>query len=126
MNKYNLKDLLKKYPELFGTDFDPMKTLIGFGFEVGSAWRDVIVSYLPEISKIVKEDNLTDFRIIQIKEKFGRLSIYTRNTNGKIDELIKEIALECSKTCDKCGTKENVSFHTDGWYRVRCDDCENN
>jgi len=125
MRKFNLKDLLDKYPELFGTDFDPRKTLIGFGFEVGSAWRDIIVSYLPEIAKIVKEDNLTDFRIIQVKEKFGMLSIYTRSSNEKIEEILEKIALECSQTCDLCGTKENVSFRRNGWLRVRCDNCEN-
>jgi len=120
------KEILDMYPELFGKDFDPKKTLMCFGFEVGPYWREIVISYLPELSKIVKENNMDDFIIIQIKEKFGRLSIYTRNPNDKINDIISQIALECSKTCDNCGSKENVLFRTDGWYRVHCDACENN
>ncbi len=67
---------------------------------------------------------MDDF-IIQIKEKFGRLAIYTRHSNNEINDIISQIALECSKTCDKCGTKENVLFRSDGWHRVHCDACEN-
>ena len=124
VSKNNLKEILDTYPELFGTDFDPKKTLMGFGFEVGPYWREIVISYLPDISTIVKENDMDDFIIIQIKEKFGRLAIYTRNSNDEINEIISQIALECSKTCDKCGSKENVLFRSDGWLRVRCDTCE--
>ena len=123
-DEFKLKEILDKYPELFGIDFDPMKTLMGFGFETGPGWRDIIVSYLPKLSKVVKEEGLDNFIIVQVKEKFGSLSFYTYHSTEKIDEVIHELEEECSKSCEKCGTKENVNFYSNGWLRVRCDTCE--
>ncbi len=120
----NQNETLRKYPELFGTDFSPQKTLMGFGFEVGKGWAGVIQKHLPEISKVVEEQKLTDFRIVQVKEKFGMLSIYCNYYIDEIDEIIDEMEEECSKTCEKCGSTENVEYRQDGWMRVTCSRCE--
>ncbi len=115
------KEILEKYPELFGTDFDPRVSLMGFGFEVGKGWRDIIVSYLPRLSKTVKENNL-NYRILQVKEKFGSLSIYSDGYYDQTDFIIDQIEEDCSKNCEKCGNPG--TFKADGWYRVTCSECE--
>jgi hypothetical protein len=120
----NTKEMLETYPELFGTELSPKKSLMVFGIEAGKGWKDIVLSYLPKISKIVKENNIDDFRIVQIKEKFGSLRIYTMgNSNEDIKNLISEMEEKCSYTCEKCGSKEGI-LRTNGWVRVICDECE--
>lgn len=122
----NTKEMLEKYPELFGSgdELNPQKTLMVFGIETGKGWKDVILSYLPKISEIVKEKKLDNFRIVQIKEKFGSLRVYTNNSVQEIEDIIDEMEKECSTTCETCGSKEG-KFRSNGWMRVICDECEN-
>ena len=120
----NTEKMLETYPELFGTNLTPQNSLMVFGIETGKGWGDVVLSFLPKLSKIVKENNIEDFRIVQIKEKFGTLRVYTRgDTSEGIKELISEMEDICDYTCDKCGSKEG-KLRTNGWVRVRCDECE--
>ncbi len=116
------KEVLEKYPELFGTDLRPQVTCMAFGFEVGKGWFNVIEKHLPQMSAIVKKQNLTDFKVTQVKEKFGGLSFYTNYIIDEIDEIVDEMEEECSKTCEKCGNPG--TFRPDGWMRVTCDKCE--
>ena len=115
------KEMLKKYPELFGTDFDPRKTLMGFGFEVGPGWLKIIEKYLPELSEVVKENYLSDFRVVQVKEKFGSLRFYTNYSTDATDKVIEKMEEECDKTCERCGAPGTL--RTDGWWQVLCDKC---
>ena len=120
----NTEEMLDTYPELFGTNLTPQKSLTMFGIETGPGWKEIVLSYLPKLSKIVKENNIEDFRIVQIKEKFGTLRIYTRgSSNEEIQNLISEMEKICDSTCDRCGSKEGI-LRGNGWVRVTCDECE--
>jgi hypothetical protein len=114
--------LIQEYPELFGTAFDPKETLIGFGLEIGPGWEKILADNLPELSKIVKDSKLDDFRIIQVKEKFGGLRIYTNYSIKKIDDWVEKMEILCSESCEKCGAP--AQLYADGWWRTLCDECE--
>ena len=118
-------NLIDKYPELFGKPpFDPKETLICFGLEVPRSWIPELEKGLEKISKEVKKTNLKDYRIIQIKEKFGSLSIYDKNGNKKIKEIIKEIKKDCAGICEICGSKNAKIVQIRGYFQNLCNRCK--
>jgi len=122
----NIKEIVEEFPELFGNNpWNIGKSLISFGFEMSEHWAKVVYSHFPELSEVVKKENLTDFRIVQMKEKFGSLSIYTYGGNDKTSEVINKMREQCSKTCYKCGSPEG-KFRQNRWMIITCDKCEKN
>jgi len=125
VDNMEVKGLILEYPELFGTTFDPRETAICFGFEIGNGWLQVFKKYLPELSKEILDNELKDFKIVQVKEKFGSIRIYTQYTTEGVETIINKIEAECETTCEECGSPEG-KFRQDGWLRVLCDKCEAN
>lgn len=118
----NLKDkLLIEYPELIYLSKNYSNTPYNlFGIEVNIGWYKIISNALINISKI---DKYQTVMIDQIKEKFGGLRIYyslnyekqslleqdeINNLYKQIDNIIKNAEHEAYKTCERCGSIENV------------------
>lgn len=119
------EEIILKYPELFGTPpFDPKETLICFGLETPETWYPILDKLFSEISKIIKEQNITFFRICQVKEKFGELRIYADGETPEIEKLIEEAEKEVSTVCSYCGSNEAVNKCIKGWYQTICPSCE--
>jgi hypothetical protein len=117
-------EIIKKYPELFGEPpYDPKETLIAFGLEVSEYWLPILEKGFAKISEEVKKNNLTDYKIIQVKEKFGTLRIYDYNGTQEIHNIIEDMEKECMTICEKCGSPEG-KFRHNGWMRITCDKCE--
>ncbi len=117
-------DIILAHPELFGTPpFDLQRSLIGFGFECSKHWYPILKKGFDDIAEIVKDQNITNFRITQVKEKFGNLSVYCNNYTDDIDEVIDRMEEEASTICELCGSPEG-KLRTDGWLVVRCDKCQ--
>ena len=116
-------EIIKKYPELFGEPpFDPKETLIAFGFEVNDGWLPILEKGFGKISEIVKKEGLDDFRIVQVKEKFGGLRVYTNYGTDEIYDIINEMEEEACRTCELCGSPEG-KLREEMWLAVRCDKC---
>jgi ribosomal protein L37AE/L43A len=64
-----------------------------------------------------------DVQASQVKEKFGGLRFYIDGGSDEVHKLIEEAEEESYKTCEKCGTKENVSVTKTGWIITLCDKC---
>lgn len=102
--------IIEKYPEVFGAmPFDSTTSLMEYGFECGSGWTPILEDLFEKISFIVKRDNLINFRVLQVKEKFGDLRIYTDNSTEEIKFLIMVAEKLCSVSCSECG---ELSSHT--------------
>lgn len=62
-------------------------------------------------------------RVVQIKEKWGGLRIYTSGESPHISALI-DIAEELSyKTCEECGSPGKAYLVNGGWHRTLCRLC---
>lgn len=119
------REIIKKYPELFGEPpFETKNTLIGFGFEINDGWLSIIEEGLKKLSEVVKRDNLTDFRIRQIKEKFGGLRIHCNYYTDEIDDIINNMELQATRTCERCGSKGGV-LREKMFMATLCDKCYN-
>ncbi len=66
-----------------------------------------------------------DFKVLQVKEKFGGLRFYVSGYNDEVNEAIRECEAICAKTCEICGsTKDDVQSRTGGWILTLCNNCE--
>lgn len=123
------KDIIEKYiskrsKEYREKDTDraryPMEL---FGIECGEGWYGIIaplIGYVEEYNE--NHPDGEPIEILQIKEKFGELRFYTNFTTPELNELIIEAEEKSWKTCETCGSTENVG-HTMGWISVLCPEC---
>lgn len=95
-----------------------------FGVECGKGWHKLIqpiVDYINEYNKNkAKEEQI---QILQIKEKWGSLDIYTNFSTFKLTKLIEEAEEKAGHTCEDCGSEEEVGMRLTGWYTTMCLDC---
>lgn len=62
--------------------------------------------------------------ITDIKEKYATLRIY--GYFGKeIDTIIEMAEIQCSYTCQQCGSQDNVRMTGEGWLYTLCEKCTN-
>lgn len=92
---------------------------------------DVMPGWYPIITDLVDKLEVLDpdFKIQQIKEKFGGLRFYASFTQNaeECNALIVEAEREAYKTCDTCGSKQNVTTAPPdgkmGYIYTLCDFC---
>lgn len=69
-----------------------------------------------------------NYRVAQIKEKFGTLRFYF---DTDVEGLIRDIMYDCvraaeyasSYTCEYCGNKSTAKLREGGWVKTLCDSC---
>jgi len=117
-----------KYPKLFVKRGKPMSSMNG-GLGLGKGWY----SLFEEACQLLESyrDRCPDIHLLQVKEKFARLTVYVGFVDASI-ELCREIydALEtiCDKseqTCENCGSTEKVTKGAPNgyWLRSLCESC---
>jgi len=89
-------------------------------FECGPGWHPLIKDALTRIEALGN----AKLTVLQVKEKFGGLRIYLSLHSDETDAIINAAELEASRTCEECGSKENVELRGGGWLRTLCNHCE--
>lgn len=64
---------------------------------------------------------LFKFRILQIKEKFGKLEIYYAGYSKEVNKVISKYSKLSEEICIKCG--KPATYISKGWISPYCDDC---
>ena len=111
------RELMEKYKDVLSGRF--------WGFETPSGWDWVVEKYLEKTQWDVEKNKL-NIRILQIKEKFGQLRIYTDvlDCNYDLDSNnIAYCAALADYTCEKCGCLTKEKQYTKGWITGLCPDC---
>lgn len=113
-------ELLNKYEFLH---HDPIRgELMTFRFECGDGWMPIIEDLFAKIDEEVKRANLTGFKVVQVREKFGGLVIYVDRGNEIIDTLIRTALRKAAKTCEDCGKPGRLREFNE-WYSTQCSNC---
>ena len=117
------EDIMNKYPILYqDKDKSAQETLMCFGFECGKGWYQL----LDELSAKIEAYNVahpeSPVVAVQVKQKFGGLRFYTISSNPEVDAFIDEAEGKAWKTCEVCGSTEDVSS-TSGWITMVCKKC---
>ncbi|MBO9428472.1 hypothetical protein [Sulfitobacter sp. R18_1] len=81
--------------------------------EVGDGWETVITNFLEAAEKhmgVVAENDpeLADFRVIEIKEKYGSLRIYTTYGDDVIFDLGQKASSDSEKICELSGQEGSL------------------
>ena len=116
------QQLYDEFPDLFADRNKPeTRSLMCYGVGVGDGWYNILHRLC---EKIIEIDTNKKFRFFQIKEKFGQLRIYGADDGGtlKIYDLISQAENESSKTCEYCGTIEDVTS-SGRWIKTLCAEC---
>jgi len=123
MNQKNTEKLFKDFSSFWYEPNDPSKSLMVFGFECGDGWFPLIYKLCADIQKEIKENNLENFYVVQVKEKFGGLRFYTYNSTEKIEELIRSAMKQSFHTCEDCGGYFKNRPKTTNWTYALCPKC---
>jgi hypothetical protein len=108
--------ILKKYKRFFGGKDNLVD---GYGLQCDDGWYPLIEELL---GQIVKAKPSKDFKIVQIKEKFGGLRVYVNGFTDEIRKLIDTYADRSFKTCEWCGKTKNVKLRRrTGVIKTLCD-----
>jgi len=119
--------IMKKY-WFFRCDKSIRESLMVFGFECDKGWYSLIDNFCKELKKLIEskypeyKTGELQFEIIQVKEKYGRLCIYTNFSNDDIDRLIEKYEELSQVTCEMCGNRGKLRKYK-GWYKTLCDKC---
>jgi hypothetical protein len=89
--------LVERFKPMFP---DPTRPNVTFPL----GWESLVTEALTKLAGNRNYDK--DLQILQIKDKFGGLRIYTNFTNERIGEIISAAELLSSRTCIECGATE--------------------
>jgi hypothetical protein len=112
--------LVRDFPQIF-RDWggNPMETCMSWGLEVGEGWVTLIRKLCDDIMATNPPE---DFKAEQVKEKFGGLRFYWSGGTDEISKLVDSAEAESYKTCENCGSKENITSEG-AWITTLCKEC---
>lgn len=86
-------------------------------------WRKAFgIQMCKEIRKqLIKEKRLFKWRIVQLKEKFGGIRLYSNFASDELYDIIDKYEQISAKTCGVCG--KPATKMSKGWIYPYCDDC---
>lgn len=125
------KELCKRYPfilpkNVWTGELDPE---YDYSFtlwdELGPGWSEAFGDiYLEELGEELKRTNFFDyFFILQIKEKYGSLRVYSNGAPSSVHDLINKYESISSHVCYYCGELDVPILDVFGWYLPICKHC---
>lgn len=121
------KRLVEEYPFLIPRNRFTDEILDDYDYtyteldDMPDGWRKAFGEQMCAEIKEALGPDIYDYRIEQIKEKFGQLRWYDRNSDKNIDKIIDKYTKLSEHTCISCGAPATkVSL---GWIDPWCDEC---
>ena len=118
--------LYAKYPKLFAQRSLPVtQSALGWGCQCGSGWLAILDRLCSKIQALVDSKKIPQFEFTTIKEKLGTLHVYPPEFDNEVGDLLEQAEQESKRTCEICGSKENVECKARTWYiQALCKKCE--
>lgn len=126
MNKEFEKRILDKYFFFGDKEWkEDMKiSCLCWGFECDDGWQKLIEDLCEELNEhFIKYPN-PDFRVAQVKSKFGGLRFYVQNEGEKYEEInsiIRKYEDMSYHTCEYCGADNAIQIGR--WVMTLCPSC---
>lgn len=126
MDKELQENLFNRFDNMFKErHLDMTQTCMCWGISCGNGWFKLLWELCENIEKVSSKQ----FRVTQVKEKFGELRFYTRpireeqspNKNEAIRKYISQAEEQSAKTCEVCGEPGSLR-KCRGWYFTACED----
>lgn len=114
--------LVSEFPTFFAEyGGDMRKTCMAWGCSHGDGWFDILHRLCVRLAEMDVEKK---FVFKQIKEKFGRLTIYSSGGTKEMNRLIDTYEEMSLGVCESCGSEEDIT--TEGrpwWIQTLCAKC---
>lgn len=81
-------------------------------------WTALLLKLCEDLESVVGED----FRVLQVKEKFGGLRFYVGGATEAAHKLIAEAEAQSYLVCEVCGAPGKM--RGGHWYKTLCDEHE--
>jgi hypothetical protein len=97
--------------------------LASWGIDIVAGWREVLARLLERLEMAIAAQPVGErdrFRVLQIKEKYGRLTAYLASEGKPEMEAALEAATdESAVTCEVCGAAGRLAKR-ETWWSTRC------
>lgn len=110
MSDNSKHDLRESFPDLLRHAYDVSPP---------PGWVPLVHRLLQRVDAALSREDREEFRVSQIKEKFGGLRVY-HNGRDDIETMVDAADEEAQRTCEVCGAPGRK--RTGGWIAVRCDE----
>lgn len=110
---------------------DPRRSLLGFGVACDDGWFPILMALTRRLERLRSEHGLV-LRVLQVKEKMGRLRVYVdvRGSDGdrqRVERVVAEAEARSARTCEHCGRpgspRERLRDGQPTWFRTLCPAC---
>lgn len=96
------------------------------GLEINKGWLNLVSNLLYSIDNYIKTNKIkSELEVIQIKQKYAELRVYTDNSDDYIENLISMFEKRSTVVCEFCGERGKIQ-ELHNWYYVICDECKTN
>jgi len=117
--------LFNDFPLLYDSKADIRSSAMGFGFECGDGWyeliRELSEKLYPLVQAITPDEYGSSCSASQVKEKYGTLRFYMHCSTDEMEELIYEYEDRSSRTCEYCGKPGSID-HSKHWLTTTCEE----
>lgn len=110
--------IIDAFPRLFRGE---LPTIMGW---VMPGWNALVRDLLQKIDAELTDAEAAEFRVAQVKEKFGALRFHCdtpESARPRIQPLIRAAEQASETICDRCG-KPGSMRDNDGWFSTLCDE----
>lgn len=90
--------------------------------ECGKGWLEPVQMFVDFVNWH-NSCNPIQIEILQIKEKFGDLVIYTHGDCPGLEEIKKKAIKQAHNTCEVCGSTKYVGRKCGGYIQTLCSKC---
>ncbi|CAB1129504.1 protein of unknown function [Candidatus Hydrogenisulfobacillus filiaventi] len=109
---------------------DPMRSLLGFGFECDDGWFRLLADLTHALTCLTRDGGL-HLEVRQVKEKFGGLRFYydadgDGEARRRVASLVEEAERRSLVICEHCGRPGILRERRSEWcplYRTLCNAC---
>lgn len=116
--KFDLQAAIAQFPRLFHGEPPRIPGWVLLG------WQPLVKRLLTSIDTALTDTDAREFRIFQVKEKWGTLSFYFQSPDrvrDQINGLVERASQESATTCMQCGKPAAIADNG-GWKAVLCAD----
>lgn len=113
--------IVERWPAWFDVHGSIQSTLMPFGFEHDDGWFNIVWRLCERLEALVAQferESGLEFKVLQVKEKFGGLRFYSSFTDEAISNAIIDAEAESLKTCEECGKPGKPN--RGGWIKTLC------
>ena len=91
-------------------------------YNLPEGWLQLFLQCCEDIYKVLKNIDYVDkFYFVQIKEKYGRMTLYCHGATKEIEDIVYKYGMLSEQVCSICGKPANIMTY--GYVCPYCSEC---